>query len=547
MNLKIKLNLSALSLALIILLMFVFNWSVTSSQKNDALVINLAGRQRMLSQKLSKELLAYIEYYEQKGMVNNQVAQSIKLTHDVFEKTLNGLMSGGSVPLTLDPAGEQADLSKSEGAIYNQLQNVNQLWSEFSDHTKTILNTKNFEAEINWILDNNIKLLQEMNKAVTMFQVASEEKTSTLLAIQLFGVILGAIVFVIVSLTIRKTLVNLKSLGEFALTVGQGNLAAHAEIHSTDEIGEITQILNEMAANLRKMIKNILSSSMNLTDTAQNLNSISQKLSNGSSHITERTTSLSSSAGEMSETMSEISAATEQANSNLTSVSSSSEEMTATVAEIAGNAEQARTITKNAVNRINATSEKVNVLGSASQEISKVVEVINEISEQTKLLALNATIEAARAGEAGKGFAVVANEVKELAKQTNNAIDEIRFRVNAIQDSTKETVSEINSISQIVREVDEIVITIASSVEEQSVTTRDIANNISQAATGISVINKSVSHSAHTSRTIANDITNVNTNTGEVFNDSLVISESAIQLTEMSESLKSIVDQFKLN
>ncbi len=158
----------------------------------------------------------------------------------------------------------------------------------------------------------------------------------------------------------------------------------------------------------------------------------------------------------------------------------STEEMSATIADIAANAERARAVAGTAVASVNAASSRVDELGAAALEISKVTDVIVEIAEQTKLLALNATIEAARAGEAGKGFAVVANEVKELALQTNNAIAEIKNKIEAMQNSTDNTITEIGSISQTIKSVNEIVVSIAGAGEEQSVTTKDIVAKLSQ-------------------------------------------------------------------
>ncbi len=121
---------------------------------------------------------------------------------------------------------------------------------------------------------------------------------------------------------------------------------------------------------------------------------------------------------------------------------------------------------RNAVDKTNSTFKRMAELGSAGQEISKVTETITEISEQTNLLALNATIEAARAGEAGKGFAVVANEIKGLAKQTAEATLEIRQRIDAIQSSTSTTITEMEQINTVINDVNSIVTTIASAVEQ---------------------------------------------------------------------------------
>ncbi|MBU4262521.1 MAG: hypothetical protein KKC76_11755 [Proteobacteria bacterium] len=168
------------------------------------------------------------------------------------------------------------------------------------------------------------------------------------------------------------------------------------------------------------------------------------------------------------------------------------EKMSATIANIAISAEKARSVAGAAVSNVNAASNRVDELGAAALEINKVTDVIVEIAEQTKLLALNATIEAARAGEAGKGFAVVANEVKELALQTNNAIAEICNKVEAMQNSTDNTIAEIGAINQSIKAVNEIVVTIAGAVDEQSIPTKDVVRQLNQWVKGINIIKEAV-------------------------------------------------------
>jgi len=166
--------------------------------------------------------------------------------------------------------------------------------------------------------------------------------------------------------------------------------------------------------------------------------------------------------------------------------------MSATFTNIAISAEKARGVAGTAVANVNAASNRVDELGAAALEINKVTDVIVEIAEQTKLLALNATIEAARAGEAGKGFAVVANEVKELALQTNNAIAEICNKVEAMQLSTDNTIAEIGAINQTIKAVNEIVVTIAGAVDEQSIPTKDVVRQLNQWVNGINIIKEAV-------------------------------------------------------
>jgi len=188
----------------------------------------------------------------------------------------------------------------------------------------------------------------------------------------------------------------------------------------------------------------------------------------------------------------------------------------------------------------------VNELGRAADEINKVTEAITEISEQTNLLALNATIEAARAGEAGKGFAVVANEIKDLAKQTAMATLDIKNKIQGIQQATGVTVHEINEISTVIADVDQIVATIASAVEEQSATTREISANVNQASQGINEVNENVAQSSAVSSEIASDIATVNESANEINTASSQVKISAEALSGVADRLKDMVSRFKI-
>lgn len=172
----------------------------------------------------------------------------------------------------------------------------------------------------------------------------------------------------------------------------------------------------------------------------------------------------------------------EASDKNIQSVASATEEMAASIGEIAGNANQAAKVVNRAVEVTNQTNRTISELGESSTEIGNVVKLITSIAQQTNLLALNATIEAARAGEAGRGFAVVANEVKELAKETARATEDISSKIAAIQTDTHGAVRAISEIHSIISEVSEIAASIAGAVEEQSSTTTEMSRSVTEVA-----------------------------------------------------------------
>lgn len=189
-----------------------------------------------------------------------------------------------------------------------------------------------------------------------------------------------------------------------------------------------------------------------------------------------------------------VAAASEQTTRNVETVSSAAEELSASISEIARHVQDASKISSQAVQEANSTNQKIKELGESSQEIGQVIKVITSIAQQTNLLALNATIEAARAGEAGKGFAVVANEVKELARQTAKATEEISRKIGAIQGATNESIEAIGSIGQIIGKINEISTTIASAVEEQTAATNEISRNVSEAARGTAEMTSNIAN-----------------------------------------------------
>lgn len=187
-----------------------------------------------------------------------------------------------------------------------------------------------------------------------------------------------------------------------------------------------------------------------------------------------------------------VAAAGEQVSHNVSTVATAVEEMSASVAEIASSSAEASQVASGAVSQAEETNVQIGRLGESSAEIGRVIEVITSIAEQTNLLALNATIEAARAGEAGKGFAVVAGEVKELAKETAAATEEISAKVAGIQSETGSAVSAIGEIGEVIARIADMQTTIASAVEEQTATTNEISRNVNEAARGASEIAENI-------------------------------------------------------
>ena len=352
-----------------------------------------------------------------------------------------------------------------------------------------------------------------------------------------------SVVYFIVEYLINRPI---KNMIEVFKKAGSGDLKDRVKINKNDEMAELGRGFNEFLDKIQQMLKEIANSSKNLASSSNDLFSISQKMSSSAEETSEKSNMVATAAEEMTSNMTSVAASMEQASNNVSIVATAAEEMISVINEIGQNTDRARSITAEAVSEAKSASDKVDALGSAAHKIGKVTETITEISEQTNLLALNATIEAARAGEAGKGFAVVANEIKELARQTAEATGEIKNRITNIQDSTEGTVTQIEQITKVVNDVNEIVSTIATAVEEQSVTTKEIASNVAQASHGIAEVTENVAQSSTVAGEIARDIAEVDHSAKEISNSGSQVNLSAEELSRLADQLKEMVGQFRV-
>jgi methyl-accepting chemotaxis protein len=344
-----------------------------------------------------------------------------------------------------------------------------------------------------------------------------------------------------VAVPVQRTIAMLKDIAQ-----GEGDLTKRLEIIKHDEIGELAGWFNTFLEKLQGMIKQIADNSAQVDRSSNELADIANMMTTGASETSTRAGNVSASAEEMSANLNNVAAAMEQSSTSASMVATAAEEMTATIGEIAQNAEKARAVSDQAMSKAKDTSGQMDGLGQAAQGIGKVLETITEISEQVNLLALNATIEAARAGEAGKGFAVVANEIKELAKQTSQATMEIKEKIANIQGSTDCTIKGINEITEVITNVNDIVGTIATAIEEQSAATQEIANNIAQASQGIQEVNENVNQSSTVAAEITSDIAVVNQSSSEIASSSDQLKISADNLKAMATDLSAIVGSFRV-
>lgn len=371
-------------------------------------------------------------------------------------------------------------------------------------------------------------------------------KTSMVVGVIVILAVICGIIFMItraITGPIQKTVALLS-----VISAGDLSQDVPTELQSRkDEMGEMTSALQTMVVNLRELIGELADGVTTLVGSSGELTGVSTQTAAGVNNMAERSNGLAAAAEEASSNTASVATGMDQTTTNLSSVASATEEMSATVGEIAANSEKARDISEQAMNQTQVVTGTMQELGEAAQEIDKVTETITEISSQTNLLALNATIEAARAGTAGKGFAVVAGEIKELARQTAEATEDIKKRISGIQTSTGSAISDISQVTQVIQEVGNLVNSIAAGIEEQSVVTRDVAGNIAQASAEVNDANDQLAQTATVSQSIAEDVAAVNVTVDEIRQGNGQVQDSAAKLSELAEQLDVMVKKFKVD
>ena len=285
--------------------------------------------------------------------------------------------------------------------------------------------------------------------------------------------------------------------------------AAAAERTEAEKRQGILQMADQFERQVKAVVDGVSSSATEMQATAQQMTSTAEETSRQAGNVA---------------------SASDQATANVQTVAATAEELSASISEIGRQVMQSAKIATNAVAEAEATNETMQGLAEAASKIGEVVDMINDIAGQTNLLALNATIEAARAGEAGKGFAVVAQEVKNLANQTAKATEEISSQIGAVQEETTGAVEAIGKIRIIIGEISDISTTISSAVEEQGVSTQEIARNVQQAARGTQDVNDNIS-------SVNKSVGETGTAAGQVFGASQEMSRQA-------EGLRGEVDRF---
>jgi len=470
-----------------------------------------------------------------------RIAKSRKTIADILELLNKEIVNGGE-----------------EGALLKKMTELREIYVKDSEAYMVLIKGMQTETAKKLLLrelrTSQRNYMEAVGEFITLQKKMADELGEKAANLSGTGkIIIGALLSMALILSIALSIVIIRSIttpvgkaSALAEAMAGGDFTAKIDINQQDEIGVMAKSLNSMVEQLGAMIKDIISNASRLTFSSNDLASISKQLSSTAQDTADQSASVAAATEEMSVNIQSVSAAMEQSSCNVNMVASATEEMTSTVNEIAQSAEKARAISEGAVQQSRVASEKMAILGDSARKIGRVTETITEISEQTNLLALNATIEAARAGEAGKGFAVVANEIKELARQTAAATVDIKNQINEMQITTSTTVEDIEKISEVIVEINNVINGIATAVEEQSAASKEIATNISQASQGIAEVNENVAQSTVVISDITRDIAGINQQSNQVGEGSNQVQVSAQGLADLAVQLENLVKKFKV-
>ncbi len=367
-----------------------------------------------------------------------------------------------------------------------------------------------------------------------------------------FTITIGILVLIFISIAImfiskkittpiRITAMMLKDISE-----GNGDLTKRLEVTSHDEIGDMAMYFNNFIQKLQGLIQSIMQSADSIANSASSLSTISNQIASNTEEISSQTTSVAASTEQATVNVKQVSSSAEEMSGSTHAVAAAIEEMSASLNEVSKNCQKELTIASEANRYAQKSKEVMNQLGATAESISHIIEIIGDIADQTNLLALNATIEAASAGEAGKGFNVVAAEVKELAKQTSDATQEIKTQIDEIQLNTGSAVHTIEEVTRVIEEVNMISQNIVSAVEEQSATVNEISRNVNGVNTGAKEVSRNVAESASGLSEVSAKIGAVSNSLADTAQGVVSVKTNASDLSQLSDGLKKLLSQFKI-
>ncbi len=470
---------------------------VLQLQRFDAVKINLAGRQRMLTQKMMKEAEKFTSDVQDMDKNTGDYAgqqSNLAKTVRLFDETLSALMNGGKAATDLNMTKFVSLPPCKDKEIYRQLSKVKELWNKFKENID-MLQGKSANVDISFIRSHNMELLKEMNKAVGMMQRAANHKIDMLRGFMVLSFLISIIIFAFSFLISSSIVRPINEVKEKLIVSANGDLSQRiTDIDTNDEIGEMVKAFNSFMDDVGRLIKTAKGSANSIISFANTLSSMVEQLSGSIQAQTGQANNIASATEEMNATVKEIANATREAKGK-------SDEARDKAIVGAKNVDALLVEMDNVVRVDQAFAEQFNRLNEDSSQVSSVIVVINDIVDKINLLALNAAIEAARAGEAGRGFSVVAEEIRKLAEKTKDSTQEIKSVITGIQEDianmsgdvvrnvgiiqqttekAKEVGDMVRDIRRVINELNDFMNQVVTATDEQSIATEEISKSITR-------------------------------------------------------------------
>ena len=363
-----------------------------------------------------------------------------------------------------------------------------------------------------------------------------------------YGIAVAAIIIVLVAAFFigRSVSRPIVACSREVQKLAEGNLTGGVNLKRQDELGVLANSVDTCIGNLRKMVQEITNTSEALTESAAILTETANSQAAGAEQTNVQAHTVAAAGEELAINSKSMTISATEISQSSTTVAAALEEMSSSIQEVARNCTQESEIARKADTQARQTRDLMIKLDESARQIGKIVELINQIAEQTNLLALNATIEAASAGEAGRGFAVVANEVKELARQSAAATEDIRRQVTLIQDNTANSMNAIDDVADVIEQVSQIASSIAAAVEEQSATTSEIVRSLHIVTSSTMALSENVKNASLGADEVSRNIHGVSQTAGESAKGASRITTSAGELSHLAGSLGLLVNKFKL-
>ncbi|MBF0445021.1 MAG: type IV pili methyl-accepting chemotaxis transducer N-terminal domain-containing protein [Magnetococcales bacterium] len=495
-KLRIRSSLLITNGSLIVLIFFILGvvYTQIENMSKDSITINLAGRQRMLSQRMTKEFLMF---FEQSSKLN---LDHLKTSVWVFDVTLDALKSGGKGPSNLDRNNPKfVAVGNPSAEVANQLDKVTAIWLPLKksfDRLETGSAAPNDMKDL--LLKNNIPLLKTMNKAVFMMSQESSSSLKNMLHTVIGSAVLAVLIgFIIVSninalvrqfqSVIRQVFLQTRSMSACIRDLekvknGLNDDSMHT-LHLSKEVSKDHVLVKELVSYIQQSTNETTSQAETISSATDDLSNNITIIASSSEQASANITTMASAAEEITANLSGVNRSLEQVDQSVGSIATAVKQVSASLDEVRKRCQTASKESKQANTKAQGTSKVMDELALSAKEIGQVIDIIRRIADQTNILALNASIEAAGAGEAGTGFAVVANEVKSLARQTNEAAKTISDKVGEIQNRTNE-VSVVNKeITDSIALIDRSNANITISVDEQANSINEIADSINNVST----------------------------------------------------------------